>query len=249
MDLVLLGWIIGCSLIGSVGAAAFAGGLLVVADATRAKLVPALVSFAAGTLLSAALLGLLPHALQAVAAERVMPVLLGGIVLFFVLERLLIWRHCHDERCARHGTAGTLLLVGDGFHNFADGVAIAAAFLTSVPLGLGTTAAIVMHELPQEIGDFAILLEGGYTRGAAFAWNTLSAAATLPGALAGYFLLGRVHGALPYVMTVSAASFLYIAMADLVPHMHREFGRRLPLQLALMLAGIATIAAIRGMMR
>lgn len=247
MDGGLVAWLVGCSLAGSVGAVTFSGGLLVLSASTRAKVVPALVSYAAGTLLGAAFLGLIPHALAAAPPARVLPAVLAGVVLFFTLERLLIWRHCHDEECERHRAAGPLLLVGDAVHNFVDGVILAAAFLTSVPLGIGATLAVVMHEIPQEIGDFAILLDSGYARRAAFYWNTLAAATTLPGALGGYFLLSRIGTVIPYVMAVSAASFLYIAMADLVPHLHRQDSRRFPLQLLLMLTGIATIALVQSL--
>jgi zinc and cadmium transporter len=239
-------WLIVCSLIGGVGAVVLSGGLLVVPEAQRARLVPRLVSYAAGSLLGASLLGLLPHALDGAPPRRVLGTVVAGIVLFFALERLLIWRHCHEVDCEEHRAAGALLLVGDAFHNFTDGVILAAAFLTSIPLGLAATLAIVAHEIPQELGDFAILLESGYPRRQAFAWNTLAATTTLPGAIAGYLFLAQLRSAAPYVMALSVASFLYIAMADLVPHLHRR-GRDLGFasQLALMLAGIATILLIR----
>jgi zinc and cadmium transporter len=245
MDGTVIIWLVACSLVGSVGAVMFSGGVLVLSSRIRATVVPALVGYATGALLGAALLGLLPQALERAPPERVFPAALVGIVLFFVLERLLIWRHCHDQDCEHHRAAGSLLLVGDAFHNFGDGVILASAFLTSLPLGIGATLAIVTHEIPQEIGDFAILLESGYTRRAALVWNTLAAAATLPGALLGYLLLSRTLSAIPYVMAVSAASFLYIAMADLVPHLHRHAARRFPAQLLLILAGIGTIALVR----
>jgi zinc and cadmium transporter len=240
-------WLIACSLVGGVGAVTVSGGLLVVSDARRARLVPPLVSYAAGSLLGAALLGLLPHALAAAAPQPVLGTVVAGLVLFFALERLLIWRHCHEADCEEHRAAGSLLLLGDAFHNFTDGVILAAAFVTSIPLGLGATLAIVAHEIPQEIGDFAILLESGYPRRRAFLWNTLAATTTLPGAIAGYLFLSYLGSAAPYVMALSAASFLYIAMADLVPHLHRR-GRDLGFasQLVLMLAGIGTILLIRA---
>ena len=161
-------WIIGFSLLGSLGASP-SRGLLLFPEAVRRTLVPHLISYAAGTLLGAAFLGLLPGALGKAPAAAILPTVLAGIVLFFCLEKLVIWRHCHAEllRGPRH--RGAPLLVGDAFHSFVDGVVIAAAFLTSVPLGIAASLAVVAHEVPQEVGDFAILLDSGYGRGRAFA--------------------------------------------------------------------------------
>ncbi len=243
-------WIVPFSLLGSVGAVTLSAVLLLVRAPTRARLVPPLVSYAAGTLLGAALLGLLPEALHAARPEAVLPVTLAGIVLFFILERTLIWRHCHEEGCERHSTAGSLVLIGDGFHNLTDGIIIATAFLVSVPLGIGTSLAVIIHEIPQEIGDFALLLDSGYRPRSAFLWNALSAAATLPGAVGGYYLLAPLRTAVPYVMALSAASFLYIAMADLMPHLHqRGRDQRFALQVTLMAAGIGTIVLVRTLSR
>lgn len=240
---MILIWIITFSLIGSVGAAAGTALFLVFPQAIRDALVPTLVSYAAGVLLSAAFLGMIPTALARAEVELIMPTVLAGLVLFFVLEKLVLWRHCHDRDCpAQHGQTGPLILIGDAFHNFVDGVVIAAAFFVSVPLGISTSIAVIAHEVPQEVGDFAILLDSGYGRAKAFWLNMLSASATLPGALAGYFWLAPIQGAIPYILALSAASFIYIALADLVPSLHR---RTTPwqstLQLALLLAGIGTI--------
>jgi zinc and cadmium transporter len=247
-DPARLYWIIPFSLLGSVGAVALSATLLLVRAPLRTRLVPPLVSYAAGTLLGAALLGLLPEALRTTPPDALLPVTLAGLVLFFVLERALIWRHCHEPSCERHSAAGPLILIGDAFHNLADGVILAAAFLVSVPLGIGTAVAVIVHELPQEVGDFALLLDSGYSPRSAFAWNALSALATLPGAVGGYALLASLRPGLPYVMALSAASFLYIALADLVPHLHRRGGEQpFSLQLALMAAGIGTIVLVRGL--
>ena len=244
---MLLAWIIAFALLGSIGAAAGAALLLLFPHAIRRELVPALVSYAAGTLLGAAFLGMIPTALARGPDAPILPAVLAGILLFFVLEKLVLWRHCHDERCDVHGQAGPLILVGDAFHNFVDGVVIAAAFLVSIPLGIGAALAVIAHEVPQEVSDFAILLDSGYGRTRAFVLNTLSASATLPGALAAYFWLERMSGAIPYILALSAASFIYIATADLIPALHRRLRPRdSALQLALLLAGIATIALLHG---
>jgi zinc and cadmium transporter len=158
------------------------------------------------------------------------------------MEKLILWRHCHLPQCDVHASAGPLLLIGDAFHNFTDGVIIAGAFLVSVPLGIATGLAVVAHEIPQELGDFAILLESGYSRGQALLYNTMSSLATLPGALLAYFFLAHMMHAVPYILLIGAASFLYIALADLTPYLHRRFGLiDSILQFGLILAGIATI--------
>lgn len=142
-----------------------------------------------------------------------------------------------------HGRAGSLILIGDAFHNFVDGIVIAAAFVTSVPLGITAALAVVAYEVPQEVGDFTILLDSGYPRSKAFVLNGISAATTLSGAFAGYFWLGEVHGTAPYILALSAASFIYIATADLIPGLHRQITPASTLrQLALLIAGIGTIA-------
>jgi zinc and cadmium transporter len=243
---MLLAWIVSFSLLGSVGAAAGAALLLAFPQPIRQALVPALVGYAAGVLLGAAFLAMIPTALDRGGAGAILPAVLAGLVLFFVLEKLVLWRHCHDGGCEAHGRAAPLILVGDAFHNFVDGVVIAAAFLVSIPLGIGTAVAVIAHEVPQEVGDFAILLDAGYGRAKAFWLNLLSAAATLPGAVAGYLWLAQVTEAIPFILALSAASFIYIALADLIPALHRQMAvADSLLQLVLLLAGIGTIALMR----
>lgn len=238
--LILL--IITFSLLGSVIAVGVAGLFLLFPEKIRRTLVPCLISYASGTLLGAAFLGLIPQALDSLKASSALPTVLAGMVLFFVLEKLVIWRHCHREKCEVHGTAGPLILVGDAFHNFSDGVVIAAAFISSVPLGIATSLAVIAHEVPQEVGDFAILLDNGYSKAKAFIYNTLSGAATLPGALLAYLFLAEVKAATPYIMALSASSFIYIATVDLMPGLHREISFKHTLrQLFLLIAGIGTI--------
>ncbi len=248
MAAVTLFWIVLFSLLGSVGAMFGGAVLLAFPAAVRTRLLPCLVSYATGTLLAAALLGMVPEALRQLVPLSVTSTLLAAMVAFFILEKLVLWRHCHDGACQVHGyqSAGILILVGDAFHNFVDGVLIAAAFLVSMPFGIATTLAVIAHEVPQELGDFAILLDGGFSKGRAFAYNLISSLATMFGAVLGYFFLAAARQAIPYVLAVSAASFIYIAVADLVPGLHRQTGlRAMAMQGALLLAGIATIALFR----
>jgi zinc and cadmium transporter len=243
---MLLSWIMGFSILGSLGAIAGAALLLLFPAQTRRLVVPGLLSYATGTLLGAAFLGMIPAALQQAPARAVTGTVLAGIVAFFLLEKLLLWRHCHDSDCAVHSRPAPLILIGDAFHNFVDGVVIAAAFMNSITLGVVTSLAVVAHEVPQEAGDFGILLDSNYSRGRALLLNTLSATATVPGALIAYFWLDEVRYAVPYILGLSAASFIYIATADLMPVLHQQVARAASLrQFMLLLAGIGTIAAFQ----
>lgn len=240
---MLLTWIIIFSMLGSIGAIAGAALMLLFPEGIRRMLVPCLVSYAAGTLLGAAFLGMIPASLAQAPAKLVTATILAGIVLFFVLEKLVLWRHCHNADCEVHGNAAPLILVGDAFHNFVDGLVITAAFLTSIPLGISASLAVIAHEIPQEIGDFAILLDSGYGRMKALLLNGLSSVATLPGAVLAYFWLAEVRALVPYILALSAASFIYIATADLIPDLHRRMSSAAAWrQLALLLAGIGTTA-------
>ncbi len=238
-----LALIIGFSLVGSVGAIVVAALFLLFPEKTRRILIPSLISYATGTLLGAAFLGLIPRALADIPPSAALSGVLLGIVLFFILEKLVVWRHCHDQHCEVHGTAGPLLLIGDAFHNFVDGVIIAATFVASVSLGIATSLSVIAHEIPQEVGDLAILLESGYPRRRALIYNMLSSLSTLPGAAVAYLALQQIQRVTPYIMSLSAASFIYIAVADLVPSLHHYSEPWSSVrQLILMLVGIATIA-------
>jgi len=241
----MLFWIVIFSLIGSLGAIALAGFLLVLPDGWRQRLIPHLLSYAVGTLLGAAFLELLPHALETAHPSTVLGTVLAGIILFLVLERLVLWRHCHDEHCEVHGTPGPLILFGDALHSLADGVTIATTFMTSFPVGIATALAVASHEVPKQVGDFAILLKSGYTRRRAFGLNLLAGASTVLGANLAYSFMVSMKAAVPYIMGASAAGFIYIAMADLVPNLHRsrQF-RQNAGQLALILAGIGTVTVL-----
>jgi zinc and cadmium transporter len=212
----------------------------------RKILVPCLISYATGTLLGAAFLGMIPHALEDSEPFRILAAVLVGIILFFLLEKLVIWRHCHDGECEIHSVAGPLILIGDAFHNLVDGIVIAAAFLTNITLGVATAFAVIAHEVPQEIGDFAILLDSGYSKLRAFFYNLLSSLTTLPGAVISYFFLKAAKTAVPYILALSAASFIYIAMADLIPELHKRYGiRTTARQFLLFISGIGTILIFR----
>lgn len=235
-------WILFFSVLGSAGAISLAGIFLLLKDETRQALVPLLVAYATGTLLGAALLALLPHVLEEIEPIPAFGTVLAGILVLFLFEKIVILRHCHNDGCDRHAAAGVLILIGDAFHNFVDGVAIAAAFLSSIPLGIATGLAAISHEIPQEVGDFVILLNSGYSRGKAFLYNIISGMATIVGALGAYLLLARIEPSIPYILAVAAASFLYIGMADLVPHLHERPGLREGIfQVILIIAGIMTI--------
>jgi zinc and cadmium transporter len=238
---------LGLSMLGSLGGLLVASTFLLLGDKLRLKLVPWAISYAVGTLLGAALLALLPEALEGLAATTALGTLLAGVMVFFLLEKAVIWRHCHaGHDCEVHtSSAASLVIVGDAFHTFVDGAVIAAAVVTSIPLGITTALAVAAHEIPQEVGDVAILLRAGYTRGQALMLNVLSAVGGLVGA--GLMLIASqsVPHMLPYVLAFAAGSFLYVAMSDLIPDLHRgglEGGALL--QLLLIAAGVATIVAL-----
>ena len=237
---------LGLSVVGSVGGLLVASLLLVFHQDVRTRVVPWLVSYAVGTLLGAALLSLVPESLETLKPSAVFSTLLAGILTFFVLEKLVLWRHCHDDAdCHVHKSTATLIIVGDAVHTFVDGLVIAAATLTSVPLGITTALAIVAHEIPQEAGDFAVLLSAGYSRTQAFFKNLTSAAGGAIGASA--MLIGGEHApkAVPYVLAFAAGNFLYVAMADLIPSLHRgQLDRNGVRQFALIGLGVLTIASL-----
>ncbi len=249
----LLAWIVLFCLLGGVLSVMAAGMFLVLREAQRTTLLPHLVSFATGTLLGAAFLGLLPHALDLAADSDVHTVPLAvllGLLGFFLLEKLVIWRHCHEDHCAVHGSepdnhkrsTGAMILIGDGLHNFLDGILIAGAFLTDIHLGIVTSLAVAAHEIPQEVGDFAVLLHSGYTRGKAFFYNVLSSLTTVVGGVLAWYALQDLQAALPFVLAVAASSFIYIAVADLIPTLHqRTQGRATIQQVTLIAIGVLLI--------
>jgi zinc and cadmium transporter len=276
--LPLLVWIILFTAVGGIASAAFAGLFLLVPEAAGRRLLPHFVSYATGALLGAALLALLPEAMEGVGpggAHAIGAALLVGLGVFFVIEKLVLWWHthanghgheahghaadAHDHSHAHdhgdghahndghdHGRAaasGVLVIIGDSVHNALDGVLIAAAFLTSFPLGLVTTFAVAAHEIPHRVGDFAILVHSGMSRGRALVMNMATGLTSIIGGIAAYFGLQRAIGALPYALAVAAAGFLYIAVAGLIPGLHRRADPRTSLaQVILMGLGVGTIA-------
>lgn len=238
----LLATALGLSLLGSCGGLLVASSLLLFTQRVRTRLVPWLVSYAVGALLGVALLALLPEALDTLRPTAVFGTLLGGILTFFVLEKLVLLRHCHTDECQVHGATVPLVLIGDAFHNFIDGAIICAAVLTSIPLGVNTAIAVAAHEIPQEVGDVAILLAAGYSRRGALLLNLISGASGLVGALIAYAAVGIVPGIRPYILAFSSASLLYIAMSDLIPDLHRgQIDANAVRQVVLIAAGILTI--------
>lgn len=256
-----LTWIVATTFLGGLLSVLLAGAF---AFAARPAWVPRLVSFAVGTLLGAVFLEVLPHALEHGPAESVATSVLVGLLVFFVLEKLVLWRHCHHETCEVHGLeshehqhehhhghdhghkrAGLMILVGDTFHNFVDGILIAGAFLADTQLGIVTAMAIIAHELPQELGDFLVLLHSGYSKARAMFFNLLSSFAMVAGGLLGYVALEGMAELTPYLLGIAASSMIYVAVADLIPGLHKrpELSATLE-QVLLIIAGIGLIGFI-----
>lgn len=259
----LLTWILLFSLLGGVLSVLAAAVFLLFSERLRARLLPHFVSFAIGALLGAAFLALLPHALEGPGVEDlhiITGTVLLGVLGFFLLEKMVLWRHCHHTDCEVHApddghghvqehaghqvnhAAGTLILIGDGIHNLVDGVLIAAAFLTDIHLGIVTSLAVAAHEIPQEVGDFAVLLHSGFSRARALLYNIIASLTTLIGAGLAYYSLREAEAALPYILAVAASSFIYIAVADLIPGLHKRLEvRATAQQVVLIAAGVLTI--------
>jgi zinc and cadmium transporter len=244
-----LGWITAASLLGGVLSVACAA---LFALSARAAWVPMLVSYAIGALLGAAFLELLPHAFEgAMSVRSVAATILAGIFGFFILEKLVLWRHCHVEDfdvhdqhadAHDHGRSGMLILIGDSFHNFCDGILIAAAFMENTQLGIVTALAIIAHEIPQEVGDFLILLHSGYSRTRAFMLNLLSSFAMFAGGLVAYFALQSLQQWVQAILALAAASMIYVAVADLIPGLHKRPELRATLSQSVLIAlGVSSI--------
>lgn len=263
MELLIL--IIIFTAIGGVLSVLAAGVFLLLSDNLRSRVLPHGISFAIGALLAVAFWGLIPHAFEEVKPEQFQALsgtILAGILGFFVLEKLLIWRHCHSGSCEAHGeeshddghhhdhghkTAGTLIIIGDGIHNFVDGVLIAAAFLTDVKLGIVTSLAVAAHEIPQEVGDFAILLQSGYSKSKALFYNVLASCTTVIGGVLAYYSLEDLHDTLPFFLALASSSFIYIAVADLIPSLHKKTDMKTSLhQIVLIMAGVIVISSLHG---
>ena len=282
----LLGWIVVFTALGGIASAAFASAFLLLPERTSTRLLPHLVSFATGALLGAALLALLPEAMESVGtagAHGIGASLVLGLGVFFVIEKVVLWRHAHSHEQGQaegaelahshaeahghphdhgrrehrggqlheHGhdhshrdeAAGVLVLIGDSVHNVLDGILISAAFLQSWPLGLLTTFAVAAHEIPHRLGDFVLLVHSGMSQRRALLLNMATGLAAVLGGIAAYFGLRRVMGLLPYALAVAAAGFLYIAVAGLIPALHRRADPRTSLaQVTLIGLGVGVIA-------
>jgi len=257
--------------IGGVLSVLVASIFLLLSEKTQRKVIPHGISFATGALLAVAFWGLIPEAFEHAKPEQIQQLsgtILAGILGFFVLEKLLIWRHCHFGECEAHGddehqhpeehshghshshgakTAGAFIILGDSIHNFVDGVLIAAAFLTDVKLGIVTSLAVATHEIPQEVGDFAILLHSGYSKRKALFYNVLASLTTVVGGVLAYFSLENLHDYLPYFLALAASSFIYIAVADLIPTLHKKTDMKTSLQqIALISAGVFLICSLHN---
>jgi zinc and cadmium transporter len=270
-----------CAALGGIASAAFAVVFLWIRQEYSAAILPHFISFATGALLGAALLGLLPEAIEGAGlggAHRIGAVLVAGLAVFFVIEKLVLWWHVHAHEGAeaaracpqhaeealiwkahehghKHGHArdhasGVLVLVGDSLHNALDGVLIAAAFMTSTSLGLVTTLAVAAHEIPHRVGDFAILVQAGLSHSRALLLNLATGLASVLGAVVAYYGLRMAASVLPYALAFAAAGFLYIAVAGLIPGLHR---RSDPItsayQVTFITLGIGVIAAAEALSR
>ena len=249
------------SLVGGALSVIAVAALMVFPGHFRESLLPHFVSFAIGALLGAALLSLIPHTISgpnALEVHHLGLTLLLGILGFFLMEKMVLWRHCHSDHCEAHTpghqhlhtpseqhrekATATLVLIGDAMHNLVDGVLIAAAFLTDEHVGIMTALAVAAHEVPQEVGDFAILLKSGLSRRKAFMFNLLSSLTTVIGAVIAYYSLVNAEVVVPYVVAVAASSFLYIAVADLIPGLHKHVEvKQTLMQMSLIVAGVLLI--------
>ncbi|MDC8786269.1 ZIP family metal transporter [Roseateles koreensis] len=243
--------------------ATFIGGLLSVVIAASltvsllSRIVQNLVSLSTGVLLSTALLHVLPEAFESKASPHALfAVLLGGLMFFFLLEKVELYRHNHHHEGDGHhhhhhfdaeqaGRGGLSVLVGDSIHNFCDGIIIAAAFLADPHLGLVTSLAIIAHEIPQEVGDYIVLLNAGFSRAKALFFNAVSGLAAVLGGVVGYFVVGPWESLFPYLLVAASSSFVYVAVADLIPQLQRRLPwRDTALQLAWLAAGIALVVVV-----
>ncbi len=286
-DFSILTWIIVFSLLG--GALSVIGAAVVTLNISRVR-TPMFISYAIGAMLGAVFLEILPHAIEVASSPKAMTAtVLFGILLFFALEKLVIWRHCHGDHCEvhavhteeecpdnvsatnvahsaetkfkvttkkqttiikdtqlhDHGRSGMMIMIGDTFHNFVDGILIASAFMVDVKVGIVTAVAMIAHEIPQEIGDFFILLHSGYSKKQAFIFNFISSLATMIGGLLAYFALQNMQNLVPTILGLAAASMLYVAVADLIPSLHKRTELRATIsQLVLIVLGVSSIVII-----
>ena len=248
----ILAWIITASVAG--GALSVLCAAVFALNTQMHRYLNGMVSYAIGALLGAVFLDILPEAMELSSSPAaVSGTVLAGILLFFTLEKLLLWRHCHHDHCEVHEPhehelnrrSGMMIMVGDTFHNFVDGIIIAAAFMTDVNLGIVTAMAIIAHEIPQEVGDFMILLHSGYSKAQALALNMVSSLATLVGGVLAYYALQSMQSYVPTLLALAAASMIYVAVADLIPSLHKRTQLSDTIQqVLLILAGVGTIFVV-----
>ncbi|MBM3246167.1 MAG: ZIP family metal transporter [Candidatus Omnitrophica bacterium] len=218
---------------------------LFINDKLLHKIIFSLIGFSAGALIGSAFLHILPEAVEKSKGISVFYYLILGLVLFFIMERYFYWRHCHDEKCSIHAFT-YLNLIGDGLHNFLDGVIIAASFVVSLKMGIITTAAVILHEIPQELGEFGVLIYGGLSKQKALVYNFISALMAMIGALGGYFIADSLQGFSSFIMPLTAGGFIYIATSDLIPEIHRQSNlARSSLAFLAFLCGIGFMALAR----
>lgn len=229
--------------LGSLGSVALAGIMLLLKSEKLERASTLLMYLAGGTLLGAVFLGMIPKAVSMAEPSIIFMIILLGILFFFLLEKMILWRSCRNKDCERHiHAAAPIILIGDAFHNAIDGVVIAASFLTSTELGVFVTLSVILHEIPQELGDFGILIKSGYSRSKAFWLNALSGITDIVFGVAAFYTLDTIRSMIPYALAFSASSFLYISLADLIPEMHRKTTLKDSLsQVLLILSGILII--------
>jgi zinc and cadmium transporter len=233
--------------LGSVGSVSLAGLMLTLNNEKLVNVSTYLTYLAGGTLLGAAFLGMIPKAISISDEHIIFQSILIGILFFFILEKIILWRTCQNKNCERHLHAIVpIILIGDAFHNAVDGIVIAASFLTSKELGIFVTVSVILHEIPQELGDFGILIKSGLSRTKAFLYNVLSGSTAILFGVAAFFTLDLIKDLIPYALAFSAASFLYIALADLIPEMHRKTSiKESIIQIILIILGILIIYAFK----
>jgi zinc and cadmium transporter len=249
-----LGWILLATFVGGLLSVAIAASLTV---AVLTRMVRHLVSLSAGVLLATALLHVLPEAFESKASPHgLFATLLAGLLFFFLLEKVELYRHTHHHEGDGHhhhrhfdseqaGRGGWSVLVGDSIHNFCDGIIIAAAFLADTRLGVVTSLAIIAHEIPQEVGDYIVLLNAGFSRGRALAFNAASGLAACVGGVLGYFVVGPWEQLFPYLLVVASSSFVYVAVADLIPQLQQRMSLQdTAAQLGWLAGGMAMIVLV-----
>jgi zinc and cadmium transporter len=246
---MVLAWIIVFSALASVGSIGAASLSLLFKEEWRTKFIPMLVAYATGTLLTSGIVGLIPEAIEHSTAPEPEPLFLTFLIAilgYFVLEKAIVWHHCHDVECEERKKTGAMILIGDGVHNVVDGILIAASFLSSIELGIAVSISAIIHEIAQEVGDFAILIDSGYPRKKALITNMLSSLSMVGAAIIAFFALEAMESLEPYIIMVSAASFIYIALADLSPelHHHKRDVKLVVMQLVFIAVGVATVFVI-----